>query len=70
MVVIWMKEMFDSVNKAQQEYRANMTAFDQHIAKCGKYWKEYGIYMVSKTKKKNWFKKQKKNQKQKKTYYH
>lgn len=36
-----MKEMFDSVNKAQQEYRANMTAFDQHIAKCEKYWKEY-----------------------------
>lgn len=35
------KEMFDSVNKAQQEFRNNMTALDAHLNKCEKYWKDY-----------------------------
>ncbi len=35
------KEMFDSVNKAQQEFRANLNAINLHLAKCEKYWKDY-----------------------------
>ena len=35
------KEMFDSVNKAQQELRANIKAKDEHLKKCDVYWNEY-----------------------------
>jgi hypothetical protein len=35
------KEMFDSVNKAQQELRANMKVLDEHLNKCESYWKIY-----------------------------
>lgn len=35
------KEMFDSVNKAQQELRANMKAKDGHLKQCEIYWKNY-----------------------------
>lgn len=37
------KEMFDSVNKAQQELRSNMKALDEHLNKCETYWKNYSI---------------------------
>jgi len=33
------KEMFDSVNKAQQEFRANLNAINVMLEKCEKYWK-------------------------------
>lgn len=36
------KDMFDSVNKAQQEVRNNMEAEEKHLDKCEKYWKNYG----------------------------
>lgn len=35
------KEMFDSVNKAQQELRNNMNAIDTLLNKCDTYWKNY-----------------------------
>lgn len=35
------KEMFDSVNKAQQEFRANLSAINTMLEKCEKYWKLY-----------------------------
>jgi len=35
------KEMFDSVNKAQQELRNNMNATDTLLNKCDTYWKNY-----------------------------
>lgn len=35
------KEMFDSINKAQQEVRSNIKAVDEHLNKCENYWKNY-----------------------------
>lgn len=35
------KDMFDSVNKAQQELRNNMNAKDKHLIECESYWKSY-----------------------------
>lgn len=35
------KEMFDSVNKAQQEFRANLNAINIMLEKCEKYWKAF-----------------------------
>lgn len=35
------KEMFDSVNKTQNELRKNMDELDKHLSKMEDYWKEY-----------------------------